>query len=243
MEPKKPDDIFARRREIEAPLDRNRYTALRRLVTDPGNRLVVCFGGGTAIGLGANVALVQILEELDLKGQVSQIWGTSAGAIVGGCWASGTLPEKMLPLVKAAHRSVDVCWLRLVFSIFLRPFGYSLPEGLIKGRGIAALIDEGLSVKTFEDCPVEFRCIVVTDDGQPRRTVLRQGALLPAIYASMTLPGIFMPHGPLPGEDRCYFDGGLVEKTPLLSPIAEHLRSGDPRKLFLLATHYAVAAQ
>ena len=87
MEPKKPDDILARRRQIEAPLDPNRYTALRRLATDPGHRLVVCFGGGSAIGLGANVALVEILEELGLAGQISQIWGTSAGAIVGGCWA------------------------------------------------------------------------------------------------------------------------------------------------------------
>ena len=205
MEPKKPDDIFARRRQIEASLDPNRYTALRRLATDPGNRFVVCFGGGSAIGLGANVALVHILEELDLKGQVSQIWGTSAGAIVGGSWASGTSPEKMLPLVS---------------------------------RGIAALIDKGLRVKTFEDCAIEFRCIAVSEDGQPRRTVLRQGALLPAIYASMTLPGIFISHGPLPGQDRCYFDGGVVEKTPLLSPISEHLRSGDPRKLVLLATHF-----
>jgi Patatin-like phospholipase len=238
MEPKKPDDIFARRQQIEAPLDPNRYTALRRLATDPGNRLVVCFGGGSAIGLGANVALVHILEELDLKGQVSQIWGTSAGAIVGGCWATGTSPEKMLPLIKAAHRSVDVCWLRLVLSILLRPFGYPLPEGLIKGRGIAALIDEGLGVKNFEDCAIQFRCIAVTEDGQPRRTILRQGPLLPAIYSSMTLPGIFMTHGPLPGDDRCYFDGGVVEKTPLLSPISEHLRSGDPRKLVLLATHF-----
>ncbi len=238
MEPKKPDDIFARRRQIEAPLDPNRYTALRRLATDPGHRFVVCFGGGSAIGLGANVALVEILEELGLAGQVSQIWGTSAGAIVGGCWASGTPPQKMLPLVKAAHASVDVCWLRLVLSILLRPFGYPLPEGLIKGRGIAALIDEGLRVKTFEDCAIQFRCIAVTEDGQPRRTVLRQGALLPAIYSSMTLPGIFISHGPLPGQDCCYFDGGVVEKTPLLSPISEHLRSGDPRKLLLLATHF-----
>ena len=238
MEPKKPDNIFARRQQIEAPLDPNRYTTLSRLATDPGHRLIVCLGGGSAIGLGANVALVHILEELGLRSQISQIWGTSAGAIVGGSWASGTAPEKMLPLVKAAHRTVDVCWLRLVLSILLRPFGYPLPEGLIKGRGIAALIDEGLRVKTFEDCVVQFRCIAVAEDGQPRRTVLRQGPLLPAIYSSMTLPGIFMTHGPLPGGDRCYFDGGVVEKTPLLSPISEHLRSGDPRKLVLLATHF-----
>jgi hypothetical protein len=238
MEPKKPDDIFARRQQIEAPLDPNRYTALRRLATDADHRLVVTFGGGSAVGLGANVALVQILEELDLRGQVSQIWGTSAGAIVGGSWASGTSPKEMLPLVKTAHGSIDVCWLRLVLSILLRPFGYPLPEGLIKGRGIAALIDQGLRVKTFEDCAVEFRCIAVTGDGQARRTVLRQGPLLPAIYASMTLPGIFMAHGPLAGQDCDYFDGGIVEKTPLLSPISEHLRSADPRQLLLLATHF-----
>jgi hypothetical protein len=47
-----------------------------------------------------------------------------------------------------------------------------------------------------------------------------------------------MPHGPLAGEDCSYYDGGIVEKTPLLSPISEHLRSGDPRKLLLLTRHF-----
>jgi hypothetical protein len=59
----------------------------------------------------------------------------------------------------------------------------------------------------------------------------------------MTLPGIFMPHGPLAGEDCSYYDGGIVEKTPLRSPISEHLRSGDPRKLLLLATHFTSHGQ
>jgi hypothetical protein len=39
-------------------------------------------------------------------------------------------------------------------------------------------------------------------------------------------------------SDCC--DGGLVEKTPLQSPIGEHLRSGDGRTLLLLATHFGV---
>ena len=238
MEPKKPDDILARRQQIEAPLDPNRYTALRRLATDPDHRLVVCFGGGSAIALGANAALAQILEELDLKRYVSQVWGTSAGAIIGAGFAAGIGASEIRRRVKAAEGSLDICWLRLVLSLLLRPFGYPLPEGLIKGRRIVALIEAGLPVKTFEECPVPFRCIAVTDDGQARRTVLRQGPLLPAIYASMTLPGIFMPHDPLPGQDCSYYDGGIVEKTPLSSPISEHLRSGDARKLLLLATHF-----
>jgi len=238
IEAKKLDDIFARREQIEAPLDPNRYTALRRLATDADHRLVLCFGGGSGIGLGANVALARMLEELDLKGHVSQVWGTSAGAIVGAGWAAGVEASEILRCVKAAEGSLDICWLRLALSLVLRPFGYPLPEGLIKGRRIAALIEAGLPVKTFEECPIPFRCIAVTDDGQTRRTVLRQGPLLPAIYASMTLPGIFMPHGPPPGHDCSYYDGGIVEKTPLRSPISEHLRSGDQRKLLLLATHF-----
>ena len=34
------------------------------MATDPSHRLVVCFGGGFSIGVGANVALVEILEKL-----------------------------------------------------------------------------------------------------------------------------------------------------------------------------------
>ncbi|MGH9194545.1 MAG: patatin-like phospholipase family protein, partial [Acidimicrobiia bacterium] len=207
MEVKQPDDIFARRQQIEAPLDPKRYTAFRRLATDPAHRLVVAFGGGSAVGLSGNVALAEILEELELKSQVSMIWGTSAGAIVGGSWASGTPAKQMPPLVRAVHGSLDVCWLRLFASLLLRPFGYPLPEGLIKGRRIAALIDEGLKVKSFEECSIPFRCIAISDDGQARRTVFEQGPLLPAIYASMSLPGIFMPRPPLPGEDCSHFDG------------------------------------
>lgn len=238
MEVKQPDDIFARRKQIGAPLDPKRYTAFRRLATDPAHRLVVAFGGGSAVGLSGNVALAEILEELELRSQVSMIWGTSAGAIVGGSWASGTPAKQMLPLVRAVQGSLDICWLRLFTSLLLMPFGYPLPEGLIKGRRIAALIDEGLTVKSFEGCSIPFRCIAISDDGQARRTVFEQGPLLPAIYASMSLPGIFMPRPPLPNEDCSHFDGGTVEKTPLRSPISEHLRSGDSRKLLLLASHF-----
>lgn len=39
IEAKKLDDIFARRQQIEAPLDPNRYTALRRWATDPDHLL------------------------------------------------------------------------------------------------------------------------------------------------------------------------------------------------------------
>jgi hypothetical protein len=239
MKPNETDEIFARRDEIEAPLDPQRYAVLRRLATGSDHRLVVSLGGGSAVGLSANAALVQILEELGLKEQVTQVWGTSAGAIIGGAWVSGTPPREMLRLLRAANGSLDVCWLELVTSLLLRPFGYPLPEGLIRGRKIVALIEQALRVRTFEECTVPFRCISVTDDGEACRTVQQHGPLLPAIYGSMSLPGIFMPYPRADGEPCGYCDGGIVEKTPLRSPISEHLRSGDPAKLLLLATHFS----
>ena len=57
--------------------------------------------------------------------------------------------------------------------------------------------------------------------------IFRRGKLLPAVFASMALPGIVIPQ---PVDGKHFYDGGLVEKTPLLSPIAEHGQTGDKRK-------------
>jgi predicted acylesterase/phospholipase RssA len=240
-----PEDLLARREEIEAPLDPDAYTALRRLATDGKHRLMVSLGGGSVPGLCGNVALARILEELDLREHVSEVWGTSAGAVVGGGWASGTPAARILDLIRSLKRrgAVDICWSRLGLSFILMPFGHALPDGLIKGRSFLRTIDAGLQVKTFEECKIPFRCIACTDDGNVRRKVFRRGELLPAIAASLSVPGL-MALGRGLDDDACgYYDGGIVEKTPLISLIAEHAREGDERKLLVLATHFGNEAR
>jgi len=68
--------------------------------------------------------------------------------------------------------------------------------------------------------------------------VFRSGPLLAAISASMSLPGVLLARQADGTSQRGFYDGGLVEKTPLRSPIADHLRSGDKRRLLLLGTHF-----
>lgn len=219
-------------------LDPARYDALRRLMQDERKRVVVSFGGGGVPGICCNLALADLLEKLDLRRCVSQVWGTSAGAVVGGGWASGSSASKILDEVRALDRrgAVDVQWRRLALALLLRPFGRALPDGIVGGRHFQAAVARGLTAQSFEECPTEFRCIAVTDDGKLARKVFRQGPLLPAILASMSLPGVFLPH-PHP-DGSTYYDGGLLEKTPLISPIAEHDRRGDGRELLLIGTHY-----
>ena len=239
-----PQSILEQRDEIEAPLDPKLYSALRRLATDDKHRLIVSLGGGSAPGLSGNVALVRILEELDFRDKVSTVWGTSAGAVIGGGWATGTPAARILDLVRSLKRrgSVDISWSRLGLSLVLMPFGRSLPDAIIRGRAFLRTIDAGLQVKTFEECKIPFRCIACTDDGNAQRKIFRQGPLLPAIAASLSVPGL-MALGRMEGDPCGYYDGGLVEKTPLISPIAEHAREGDERELLVIATHFGNEAR
>ncbi len=224
-----------------AALDPARYTTLRRLVTDDKHKFVVSFGGGSLSGLCGNSALAHILEELELRPFVREVWGTSAGAVIGGGWCTGTPAARIFELVLSLNRprALEFSWIRFALSILAAtwPLRRPMPDGLLRGHLFRQTIDAGLAVKTFAECGIPFRCIACSDDGMARRKVFRDGELLPAIFASMSLPGIVMPH-PVPPDGATYCDGGLVEKTPLLSPVAEHAQSGDGRKLVLLGTHF-----
>lgn len=223
-------------------LDPERYTVLKRMCAREDHRLVLSLGGGAHPGLCGNLALISILQELELRPHVTEIWGTSAGAVVGGGWATGSSAEEILALVAGLDRrgALDFSLLRFALGVLMAiwPFRRPLPDGLIRGKWFRDAISRGLRVENIEDCEIPFRCIACSDDGTGRRKVFRRGPLLPAIFSSMSIPGIVIP---MPGdaEGNCYYDGGLVEKTPLISPIAAHTQSGDPRKLLLLCTHYA----
>ncbi len=234
-------EALSRRGIIERPLDPERYVVLRRLFDDENNRVVIGFGGGSLPGLCGNVALARILEELSLRERVDEIWGTSAGAVIGGGWATGSDALTILDLVRSlkAKGAVDFSLLKFATGILasLWPFRRPLPDGLIRGDVFWDTIDRGLKVKTFDECPTPFRCIACTDDGRASRKIFRRGPLLPAIFASMSMPGVVIPR-PADAEGNCFYDGGLVEKSPLLSPVGEHLRSGDKRKLVLVVTHF-----
>lgn len=234
-------DVLTRREAIEAPLDPNRYTVLRRLMEREDNKVVVSMGGGALPGLCGNIALAGILEELELQDRVEEVWGTSAGSVVGGLWAAGSSSRTILDLVRSLgeRSSLDFNLLRFGFGILLSlwPFRRPLPDGLIGGNVFWELLEGALQVEKIEDCPKNFRCIACSDDGRATGKVFRHGALLPAIFASMTIPGVVIPRI-VPEEGRAFYDGGLVEKSPLASPVAEHLRSGDKRKLLVLCTHF-----
>ena len=221
------------------PLDPGKYTAFRRLFDDSNNKICLALGGGAVPGLCGNVALVHFLEELGLRDRVDSIWGTSAGAIVAAGWATGTKASEIYRGIASLDRrgALDVRWFELAKSFLLRFLGAKLPDALVRGRAFRRTIDAGLAVKTFEECSIPLRCIACESGEKTRTVIFDEGPLLPAILDSIAIPGILAPAG-----KRDYYDGGLVEKTPLLSPIAEHLRQNDGKRLVIVCTHYRPSA-
>lgn len=230
------------RSESEVALDLERFSALRRLASDPRKRFVVSMGGGGIPSLCGDAVLADLLERLGLREHVAEIWGTSAGAIVGGSWASGTKAPRMLEIVRELRSAgvTDVDWLHVMKALLLRPFGAVLPDAVLRGERSHEAMLAGLSAETFEECEIPFRCIACSDVKDGRREVFREGPLAPAISASMSLPGILLPRDEDGRPRHGFLDGGLVEKTPLYSPMAEHARLGDGRELVLLGTFFGV---
>lgn len=236
------DSLMAEREAIEAPCQPLKYRVLKRIASNPDNHLAVSFGGGSVPGIGGNCALAGLLDELQIRSYVKEVWGSSAGAVVGGAWSSGTSGEAVRDMVANLDQSggIDFSkWDILVKGGLRFLFKKRLPDGLVRGRTLRRAIEENLNQESFEDCDVPCHIVACTDDGRARKVVFRRGPLADAIIASMCLPGVFYPIKCWEGRPHGYFDGGVVEKTPLISIIEEHARVHRSSQLVVLCTHFS----
>lgn len=239
-------EIQQQRVEIDSPCDPAEYRVLRRLVENEENYLAVSFGGGSVPALAGNAAFAGILDELGVRPHVREIWGTSAGAIVGAAWANGCNKEKMLEVLLSLNYPGVVDFLRWD-AIVKGLFGYlikkRLPDGFVGARNFREGLESGITARTFEELEVPFKALACTDDGLSRKVIFSKGPLIEALMASMCLPGIMHPVDDWNGDTCGYMDGGVVEKTPLLSIMEDHARQLRSSPLLVLCTHYTYVRQ
>jgi len=158
----------------------------------------LALGGGGARGL-CHIQFIQVLEELGIK--TSVISGTSMGAIIGAMYASG-------------FSSDDMC--RLVDTIGIKEIGKMIDfniladSSILKGKGIEEFLEENIPVSTFEELQIPLK-IVATDYWRQKQVVLSSGPLIPAIRASISLPGLFEP---IKMDNVVMIDGGAVNPVP-----------------------------
>lgn len=162
-------------------------------------KIGLALGGGGARGL-CHIEFCKALDELGLKPSI--ISGTSMGAIVGGFYAAGVSGEKMAALVD-----------NLGFVEYTKMLDFSILSraGLVKGKGVMEFLEKHLPVNTFASLEIPLK-IVATDFWHRKEIIFESGELLPAIRASISVPGIFEP---VEINSVVMIDGDAVNPLPM----------------------------
>lgn len=156
---------------------------------------------GLALGSGAarGLAHIGVLKVLEAEGiEIDCITGSSVGAVVGACYASGASLEELERI------SLDLTIYKLI--------SLTLPRrGLIDCEKISALIYPFIGGASFEDLSIPLG-IVATEIDTDSLKVFRTGDVLQAVQASMAVPGVLQP---VILNNHVYVDGGVKDPVPV----------------------------
>jgi len=160
-------------------------------------RIGLALSGGAARGI-AHVGVLRALEENDIP--IDAIAGASAGALIGGCYATGLAIEKLEEMASSfrwRHTS------RLSFSRL----------GLQSNASMEKFLRKHLPVTRFEDLKIPL-AVMVTDLQKGETIVFRDAGDLPfAIRASCCVPALYTPVRDR--EGRFLIDGGILANLPI----------------------------
>jgi NTE family protein len=182
----------------------------------------IALGGGGARGL-AHILALETIDESGIR--PSAIAGTSIGAIVGALYASGLSGEQIRKgfikhIISKDDRLKDILSKRKDIFKWLRVVSPEVKRGgLLSADGFFRYLLERIHVDTFEELKLPLQ-IVTTDFWSGQEVIFNKGALLPAIKASMAIPGVFAP---VAFEGHVLVDGGLANNVPydILQPCCD----------------------
>lgn len=176
-------------------------------------RLGLALGGGGVRGF-AHALVLELLDELSLRPSV--IAGTSMGAIIGALYASGVsgreIKERILRHTilrngvwkEVMEKKGDLLGLFNAISLELGRGGLLSTDRFLK------YVFQEMQHACFEDLQIPL-LVIATDYWNGEEVVLDSGAILPAVKASMAVPGVFAP---VELDGRVLVDGGIVNQVP-----------------------------
>ena len=175
-------------------------------------KIGIALGGGGAKGL-AHVVMLEALDEMGLK--PAYVSGTSIGAVAGVLFCSGFSGKKLREAISQITVSQNDTWRDVLTK--KHPFkwlDFISPQldgaGLLKSEKFINFLFEEIKARTFEELSVPL-CLVASDFWSREEVILNKGELIPAVQASMALPGLFPP---VVLGDRVLIDGGAVNPVP-----------------------------
>lgn len=170
----------------------------------PGNKVALVLGSGGARGY----AHIGVIDALEARGfEIISVSGCSMGALVGGVYAAGKLPEYRDWVSKLDYldvvKLVDVTW---------------SPMGAMRANKVMEKLESLVGDTQIEDLSIPVTT-VATDLVRQREVWFQKGSLLRAIRASIAVPGVITP---VHVGDQVLVDGGLLNPLPILPAVAAH---------------------
>ena len=176
-------------------------------------KIGLALGGGGVRGF-AHVLVLKALDDLGLKPSI--IAGTSMGAIVGSMYASGLSGETLLKMVHEHSVLKDDSWREIYekrdsLLEWMNVFTLTKERGgIIKAEGLFKLFFDEIKCDSFEGLDIPL-IVIAADYWSAEEVVFNKGKLLPAIQASMAVPGVYAP---VSLDGKVLIDGGVVNIVP-----------------------------
>ncbi|MFV0574372.1 MAG: patatin-like phospholipase family protein [Vibrio sp.] len=191
--------------------------------------IAVVLAGGGAKG-AAHVGVLRVLEEMRIP--VDIVTGTSMGSYVGGLYALGLSAEEIQDTVngidwnlgyidrvgRSERRVRDKEYddrYQLHTDLGLRWMEVKVPKGVVQGQNMLHILRKSTgnlpAFKSFDDLPVHYRA-VATDIEKLEPVVLKDGEIVDAMMASMSVPGALPPY---PYRNMLLVDGGVTDNMPV----------------------------
>ncbi len=175
-------------------------------------KIGIALGGGGAKGL-AHIPILEVFEELGIRPVC--VAGTSIGAILGVLYCSGIAPsqtrrELTEVSLSGEERLRDLLGKREILKwLDFARFQFDR-SALLRSDRVMDILFSDLGPRRFEDLHTPLK-VVATDFWAREPVVLDRGELIPALKASMAVPGVFPP---VEIEGRLLVDGGMVNPIP-----------------------------
>jgi NTE family protein len=155
--------------------------------------------------------MLEVFDELGIRPH--RISGTSLGAVIGALYASGMTAAAIRgwagELLHADTRRKGPALRAMLRWIEFKDLEFG-SKGIFRGGRFMMRVQEAVGVTRFDELKIPLR-IVATDFWRSEQVVLESGDLLPAIRASMSLPGLFTP---VRLQGRILIDGAGVNPVP-----------------------------
>lgn len=172
-------------------------------------RIGVVLSSGGVRGVYAHTGFMQALERIGIE--PAAISGCSAGALVGGIYASGTPMDQWSEALASMHPRdfwQPDSWVSFLWSILVRRGrGYT---GMSSNEAAIRTVQRHLTAKTFEACQVPFYSLAMNLT-RATKTLFSTGELATRMVASAAVP-IF--HRPVEIDGELYCDGAIIELSP-----------------------------